>query len=492
MSRSLALLAALLPAVAAAGVRPAYGGTVRIAVPTLPAPGGDASEPVDLLVERALSAPLLELDAAGRLLPAILAEVPLDDEGGRVFRLRVAPGLVDAQGRPIGAAEVAARIAGLLRGSPRSPHGFLALPVAGAEAVLAGQVSSPAGLRVLSPTELLVTLSIPLPQFPLALAATPLAVPGAGPFVSAAGAPGAPLRLTANPRHHAGLPFAGAVELRATDARAAPRLLAQGAVELVLRPEAAGDRAGPPLPALTATVAALNAERLGAGAEPLRRALAALDRGELARRFARGPAEPLRTLVPAAILPAAPAAPPASPPEGATRGAAAPRRIALLVDRAAPDQRAIAARLQVKLFDRGVAATLELVDGPRLRSRVAAGDYDVALVSVPVLVPDPALAAAQIVWATRGPAAARRALEALAAVPRGEVAAALDALARELALVPLVASGWRASLAPALEGLAARPDGVIDLAELWRLGGAAHPALPSSPPRGAGGARARP
>lgn len=486
---ALALLAALLPAVAAAGVRPAFGGTVRIAVPSAPAASGAEAGPVDLLLERALAAPLLELDAAGRLLPGALAEVPLAEDGGRAFRLRLRPGLADAEGRLIGAAEIAAQLAGLLRASPPSPHGWLAMPIVGSEAVLAGRATSLAGVQVLSPTELVVVLSHPLPRFPLALAASPLAVPGAGPFVAGPRAPGAPLRLDANPRHHAGRPFADSVELRPADPRSAARLLAQGAVDLVLRPEAAGGRPGPALPALTATVAAVNVERLGAGAEPLRRALASLDRGELARRFVRGPAEPLATLVPPSLLPGPPPTARTAPP--AVRGAAAPpRRIALLADRSAPDQRALAERIQVKLFDRGVAATLELVDGARLRSRLSAGAYEVALVPVQVLAPDAALAAAQVAWTARGPAAARRALEALSAATPETSADVLSGLAGELGLVPLVAAGWRASLGPALEGLTARPDGAVDLAGLWRVGSHS-PGLPS-PPGGEGGGRVRP
>ena len=39
-------------------------------------------------------------------------------------------------------------------------------------------------------------------------------------------------------------------------------------------------------------------------------------------------------------------------------------------------------------------------------------------------------------------------------------------------VVPLVASRLRASTGAALEGLEARPDGAIDAARLWRLGGA--------------------
>jgi peptide/nickel transport system substrate-binding protein len=119
--------------------------------------------------------------------------------------------------------------------------------------------------------------------------------------------------LVRNDRYLEGRPFADAVELQARDARVAARLLERGALDLVLRPEAAGTR-GAALPALTVTVAVVNADRLGAGAEPLRRALAAIDRGELARRFVRGAAEPLATLVPPALLPGAP--PPAAAGSG--------------------------------------------------------------------------------------------------------------------------------------------------------------------------------
>ncbi|HET8539440.1 MAG TPA: ABC transporter substrate-binding protein, partial [Anaeromyxobacter sp.] len=200
----------------------------------------------------------------------------------------------------------------------------------------------------------------------------------------------------------------------------------------------------------------------------LRRELAALDRAELARRFVRGAAEPLATLVPPALLPGAP--PPAAPGD---RGGAPPRRIVLLADAAAADQRALAERLQVKLFDRGAGAALDLVDGgARLRARLAARDWDVALVPVTVLAPDPALAAGQVAWAARGGAAARRAMAELAAAAPEALPAAADGLARELGIVPLVAAGLRASAGAALQGLAVRPDGAIDAAGLWRLGGA--------------------
>lgn len=467
-ARALALLAALAPAIVAAGVRPTWGGTLRIAVPAVPRAADPGGDPDGLLLLRATSAPLLELDAAGRLRPAALAEVPAPEAGGRAFRLRLRPDLVDAAGRGIGAGDLAARLAALLAAAPPSPGAFVALPIDGADAVLEGRTRTLAGVRVLSATELLVTLAFPLPQFPLLLATAPAGLPGAGPFtIEGAPAPGAPLRLVRNDRCLAGRPYADAVELHPGDARLAARLLGKGALDLVLRPEAVGTR-GASLSALTVTVAVVNSDRLGAAAEPLRRALAAIDRGELARRFVRGAAEPLATLVPPALLPGA-AAPAATAGTGAP-----PPRIVLLADAAAADQRALAGRIQVKLFDRGVRAALDLVEGEaRLRARLAARDWDAALVSVTVLAPDPALAAGQVAWATRGADAARRVTAELAA--RGGDAglpAALDRLARELGIVPLVASGLRASAGPALEGLSPGPGPALDLADLWRLGGA--------------------
>jgi peptide/nickel transport system substrate-binding protein len=463
--RPLLVAAALLvPALAAAGVRPAYGGTVRIGV--APAAGGGASA-VDALVERATSAPLLEVDAAGALVPGALAEVPVPEAGARAFRLRVRPGLVDAAGRPLGAADVAARLSAVLAPGAPAAERWAALPILGADAFAEGRAPIVAGVQVLSASELLVTLAFPLPELPWLLAAPALALPGAGPFTAAPRAPGAPAVLVHNDRHHRGRPFADELRLEVVDARAAARQLEQGGLALVLRPEAAGPRAQPLAP-LAVTVAALQPARLGAGAAAVRAALAAVDRGELARRFVRAPAEPLRTLVPPALLPGAP--PDASPDAAAPSPAAAPARIALLADASEPDQRALAERLQVKLFDRGVRATVEVVDGARHRARIAAGDYDVALVTVRVQALRPALAAGQIAGAVRGPDAARRTLAALAGLEGDAALAAADRAGRALDLVPLVAAGLRATAAPALQGAVALPDGGLDPGALWLLG----------------------
>ncbi|HEX9308837.1 MAG TPA: ABC transporter substrate-binding protein [Anaeromyxobacter sp.] len=469
MTRALLLCLSLAPALAAAGVRPAYGGAIRVGVATAPRLADGAQGPGDAFVERATAAPLLELDAAGALAPGALAEVPLPEAGGRAFRLRLRPGLSDAAGRPLGAADVASRLAALLSPDAPTPDAWIALPVLGADALAERRAPLLAGVQVLSPTELLVTLAFPLPEFPWLLAATPLALRGAGPFVAQPRrAPQDALVLVRNDRHHLGRPFANEVRVAPVDPRAAARLLAQGGLELVVRPEAAGGRAGPVIPALAATVALLNPARLGAGAEAARSALAALDRTELARRFVRGPAEPLRTLVPPAILPGAPREDAPAPV-----GAALPARLALLADSSAPDQRALAERIQVKLFDRGIRATVDLADAARFRARLAAGDYDVALLLVPVQAVRPALAAGQVAFAARGAQAARRTMAALAGLEGDAALAAAARAGRALDLVPLVASGVRVSAGPALQGLAARADGALDPGALWLLRGGA-------------------
>ena len=151
-----ALSLALVPGPAAAGVRPAYGGTVRIGVAAPPSGVPGAPSCADAVIQRATSAPLLEVDAAGALVPGALAEVPVAEAGARAFRLRVRPGLTDAAGRPLGAADVAARLAALLSPGARSPDAWAALPVLGADALLDGRAPLLAGVQVLSASELLV------------------------------------------------------------------------------------------------------------------------------------------------------------------------------------------------------------------------------------------------------------------------------------------------------------------------------------------------
>jgi peptide/nickel transport system substrate-binding protein len=452
-------------------VRPAYGGELRVALPAAPRvpDPAHAVDLADLFLVRALHATPLELGADGQLVPGLLEEVPEPQAGGRAFRLRLRPGLRFADGGALSATELAASLSRLLVRD--CPHAWLALPILGADALLEGRAATLAGVQVLSDRELLVTLAFPLPEWPWALAAPPAAVvspggAGAGPFRLAAMEGGA-VRLAANPHHHRGLPFADALSLVSADLRGSARALERGEADLVIRPEAALPGASP-TPALLATVAAVNGRRLAAGADEVRRALGALDRAELARLFVRGPSTPLATLVPPAILPGAPSAP---PPGGGPR--ARPGTVALLVLDGAPDQRTAAGRLQVKLFDRGIRAAVEAEPPARFASRLAAGDFDVALVPVPIVALKPALAAGQVALAARGPAAARQVISELAGLPPDAALARAAALTRRLDLVPLFSAGTRVSAAPALQGVQPRADGGVDPGDLWRLGNGA-------------------
>jgi len=128
----------------------------------------------------------------------------------------------------------------------------------------------------------------------------------------------------------------------------------------------------------------------------------------------------------------------------------------------------VAERLQVKLFDAGLRAVLEPADPARHAARLAAGDFDVALLSVPLLATAPALAAGQVAQAVGGTRAARRAEAALAGQPREVAPAAAEALRAELDLWPLLASGVRAAADPGLQGLAPGADGAFDAGDLWR------------------------
>ena len=463
-----ALALALAPGLASTAVRPAPGGTATVALPGEARVGDPAlaEDSADLFLARATSAPLLERDADGRLAPGVLAEVPTSDDGGRTWRLRVREGLATAAGAPLGAAEVAAGFARLLSRSPASPHAWAALPIAGADAVLAGRAAAADGIRVVSERELLLALALPLPELPDLLAALPLSVRDAGPFLAAPAAArgGAPAVLRANPAAVGGRPYLDALALRAADARTAARLLGRSEVQLALRPEPTGGSAGPALPALRVTIAALGH---GAGVARVRGTLASLDRAALARRFVRGAAVPLATILPPAILAnTAALTPAAAPPDPAgARG-----RVRILVRSDAVDPRAIADRLQVTLYDRGVAAAVEAVDRERFAARLAGGDHEIALVEVRVLGGRPALAAAQIAFAARGAAASRRAMAALAGLEGDDAVAAAERLARELDLVPLVATAPRSSAAPGLQGIAVGPEGLIDPGALWLLG----------------------
>jgi peptide/nickel transport system substrate-binding protein len=463
---------AVIPRPSNGAVRPRYGGEIAIALPATPREldPARASAPADVAAARAVHATLLEIDPTGALRPGLLASLPEVEADGRVLHLRLRPGLRFHDGTPLTAADVAASLARLLAPATASPHAWLAWPIDGAELVRDGRAVALPGVQVLSETELRVTLAVPLREFVFALASLPTAVVprgaprgvGAGPFRLSRSAEGA-AHLSAFEAFHRGRPFADGAALAGADARRAERALERGEVDLVLRPEAVPRSGGRDLPALCAAYAVVNARRLGPQAEPLRRVLGSLDRSELTRLFVRGPSSPLASVLPAPI------APPAPPPAAS----AAPRlsagtRITLLVPSSAELPRAVADRIQVKLFDRGLRVAVETIPPEALGARLGAGDYDIVLAPVTFVSPAPSLAVLQLAWALGGPPAARRALTELAA-PGASPSAVAAAVADALLAVPLFATGLRASFRPELQGLQVTPDGAVDLGDLWIL-----------------------
>ncbi len=317
-------LALCLPA--RAGLPPRFGGELRLSLPVAP---GDldparAESPTELLAARAVHATLLEADASGVLRPGLLLALPEAEPGGRAFRLRLRSGLRFHSGAPLLAADVAASLS-RLAAPGRSPHGWIVLPVKGAEEVRTGRAAALSGVQILSDAELRVELESPFPAFPEALAAVPAAVArapgdGAGPFRRAGEVPGG-LRLPAFDGSFRGRPFADALLLLAQDARRAARAMARGDVDLAVRPEAVPGAAATPLPAVTATWALVSPRRLPEAAAAVRAALASVERAELCR-FVRGPSTPLSGPLPPALWPG-PAAPPATAPRRSVRKSAA-------------------------------------------------------------------------------------------------------------------------------------------------------------------------
>jgi len=467
--RLAAALALVSPLAALAGLPPRYGGGLELALPESPAELDPASilTASELEAARALQATLVEAEPGGSLRPGLLAALPEPEPGGRVWRLRLRPGLRFHDGRPVTAADVAASLSRLLAPQTRSAHGWIALPVSGADEVREGRVALLPGVQVQGELELRIALDAPFLDFPRALAALPAAVvprggapgDGAGPF-RLASRDGEALRLLAFDGYYRGRSYADSLSLAGEDARRASRGFARGELELALRPEGVPGAEVRELPPSTATYALVNARRLGPLAQDLRGVLSGLNRAELAHLAGRGPSTPLAALLPQPLLPAPLAAPPARVP-GRIGGNP---KLVLLVASGPEGNRALADRLQVKLFDRGVRAAVEAVAPAALLARLASGAYEVALVSLTFTSSGAGPALLECAWTLGGPAAARRALARLGSA---DAAAAAAEVAEDLGAVPLFASGLRASSRKDLSGLEVLPDGTVDPGDLW-------------------------
>jgi len=469
MAVSAALVVAA-PAPARAGVRPRYGGELRVLLPSSPAQldPARATSPADLVAVRAAHATLVEIDDRGVLRPGLLEAVPEPEEGGRAWRLRLAPALRFQDGQLVGAADVATSLSRLAGAG--SAHAWLAAPIEGAAAVREGRASQLSGVHVLSERELRIELSYPFPRFPEALAALPSSIVrigsggapiGAGPF-RPAGATDRGVRFASFDGFHGGQPYADALLLAGADRPSAARALASGAADVACRPEPVDGRSSLETMPLGVVMAVVS-RRLGPAAEPTRRALAALDRRDLTRLVA-APVVPLSDLLPPPLLPATAHRVPPSREVGAPPG-----KLNLLLPEGADAPRAAAARIQVKLFDRGVRVVLETSPAAAFASRLASGDFDAALVPVWLVSRVPALALAQIAAAAGGRERGARALSQAAVADASALPTIAAALEAELLAVPLYATALRISVRDGVEGAWVRSDGTLELGDLWLM-----------------------
>jgi ABC-type transport system substrate-binding protein len=495
--RASGILVALLvlvavPRQAAPGVRAVYGGEVTVVLESPPREIDPARAilPADLAAVRAIHATLLEVDASGALRPALLAALPEVDPTGRIVRLRLRPGLRFHDGSPITAADVAASLSRLLHPAIGSPHAWIALPIDGAQSVREGRARTLSGIQVVSRLELRILLSSPFPEFVYALATPPSAVLprntppwiGAGDFrvVSLAAYPSGTLpgqiplsadgtlRMVPFDGHWRGKPFLDGLTLAGLDPHRAERAFERGGATLALLPEALPRSRTVKMPALSATYAVVNRNRVGVRAQEVHRILASLDRPELIRLFVRGAAEPLVGLLPPVFSPPGLRPSPAPSGRGKTSGAA-DVKLTLLICSGVDFHRAVADRLQVKLFDQGITVAVEAPSPAFFTARVARGDFDLALVPMTFLTTDPVAAQLQASFTIGGVDAARAVLRSRAAGDRKPTAASVF-FGGTVSVVPLYVAALSASAHPSIsEGLSILPDGRIDMGGLWIL-----------------------
>lgn len=381
--RALVLLLAATSALA--GSRARYGGTLQIAL------AGKPAEAEAWYADTPAEATLLAL--VSRSLCA--SPFTLTRPGPLAARLEVPPALK--------AADVAAS---LKRAQQRpSPYRALLAPISRIWA---------------NGSAVALELSHPWPDLDSALCHPALALAGFGPFKLGAQAG----RYTADAAFAGGRPYLDEIVVTSTDDRGAERLFSQRKAQLAMGLPPRDAEKSPAMPYATAL---LYAPALG----PSFRAAfeSAVDRADLVRFFVKPPAAPL---LPGTPLPR-PA--PLSPP----------REVTLLFDASLDDQRAVAARLQVRLNPLGYRVALKALPRRELRERWANGGYELMLFSV-LLPPRAANAIAVVLEVARAPELAAKALPQLGAITddgqRDEKAKELlVTLAPQLDALPLYVQG---------------------------------------------------
>ncbi|MHB8878280.1 MAG: ABC transporter substrate-binding protein [Myxococcaceae bacterium] len=453
MTRALLLVVALSLSAQAAS-RGRYGGTLKLALASRQTEADPllADTPSEAALLGLLTRSVCRLDRVRGQAGVLTFDAVRPSQD--VVRLTARPGLRFGNDLPVGAKEIAQSLSRAAGPSSASPYRALLFPLKGEGKKLSSSVTSRYGLDL--------TLAFPWPDLERSLCHPALAIVdarsdrlfGVGPFRPAA-EKGSYL---ANPAFPEGRPYADQLTVTATDERGAARLLSLRKAQVALG--GADEGAGPAGPALYATYLAFKGKAVGG---EFRAAFeSAIDRTDLTRFFVRAPAVPMVRLLPPALQ----AGPDPLRPSGAQRSAS-PREVTLLFDQSLDDQRAVAERLQVKLHDRGYKVALKGLPRSALRTRWAAGDFELMLHSL-LLPPAPAPALAVVI-----DAAGRHDLLATVLPPLGAVsdAAARDARAREasdalsskLELLPLYAQGLRVTVSREVVGLTQDAQGLPTL-----------------------------
>jgi MarR-like DNA-binding transcriptional regulator SgrR of sgrS sRNA len=376
----LALAATLRPADAEAALRPAYGGTVRMAVfEPLSLDPATLSLPTDGEISGLVFEPLVGLDSAGALVPG-LAESWQPGDDGLSFTLQLAP-VRFSDGTPLTPQDVLASLA-RLRGTRQG--WIVSNLLLGPESV------------ALSPNQLQLRLKAPDPLalYKLAHPAAAISRPGpdgrpvgTAPFaIASISADRRRAVLSPNPYHPDGPPYLESVELVNFDAaEAALRELERGQIDLAPVPLDQADRLAGGTPELRlytlenfeTIVLLLHPKRFGPQHKSWIRSH--LDLSSMISFRLRGHGGRAKSfdahLTPYAEEPTSEPGPDAAPP-----GLSKPMRLLFPAHLTLAHQ--LAARIRGDLQGHGAAVEVEPVAPAVLEERLGRGDYEMALVFV--------------------------------------------------------------------------------------------------------------
>ena len=454
--------AVLLALDVSAASRAKYGGIVRVAVSGAPSELDPAlaDMPLEASVLQLSSQPICHFDKQGRVTSTMALE--LSRPTPTQVRIALKSGLRFSGGGAVTVRHVADAWSRLLSPATPSPYRALFFPLREHGRQLLSAVTPPSLLEL--------SLAFPWPDLDRSLCHPALAItpnrtaPGMGPFLPAS-APGV---FIFNLNFPAGRPFAERVVLTNTDERGADKQYSLGQANVILGGEATKEsRTGP---ALYATYLLFKPEAVGPNFRGSFEV--AIDRADLVRNFTQSaPSVAMQQLLPPALMPQQPAR------QTGVAGSGPATELTLMFDLGAPDQRAVAERIQVKLHDRGFRIVLRGVSRTQLRAKWASGEYDLMLHGVLLPPsPGPALAVALDL-------AGRRDLLATELPAIGAIAdsAARDARVREraeallpqLSIYPLYAQGLALRSRAEVLNLYFDPQGLPQLADAFLSPGAA-------------------